>query len=110
MKIIKKTMFLVVILAAVLVVVGLFLPSKKYVERAVTITAPLPVIFTNVNNLKRRFRWDPWKGENPGWEFTFGDIIAGKGASVAWNQKDEETVDLIGFLPEFARARGVELS
>jgi hypothetical protein len=98
MKIIKNIFFILAIASAILVVVGLFLPAKKYIERSILIKAPAAGVFNNVNNLKRRIQWDPWKELKPGREYTFGDIIAGKGASVAWNPKGESMFAFEGFL------------
>ena len=46
-------------------VIGMFLPAQRHLERAITINAPDSAVFKEVNSLQRWQNWSPWRGYRP---------------------------------------------
>lgn len=84
MKIIKNIFIVLVILAALFVIVGLFLPSKFKVERALVINAPQEQIFEQVNSLKNWSNWSEWNKMDPNMKISYSEMEAGVGAYYSW--------------------------
>jgi len=88
MKTLKKILLGLLIVVAVFVVVGLFLPSKYHVERSVVVQAKPATIFPWVNNLKKWNEWSPWtKEKDPTLVYTFEGPEEGPGAASKWDGK-----------------------
>jgi hypothetical protein len=88
---IKKLLFVLLALFAILVVaVGVLLafastkPDDFQVTRSTTIAAPAPVVFEQVNNLKKWDSWSPWVALDPDMKLTYAGPESGEGASFAW--------------------------
>ncbi|RMF69580.1 MAG: polyketide cyclase, partial [Calditrichaeota bacterium] len=73
MKIAKRIAIVLVSLALILIVVGLFLPASYHAERSIVINAPASVVFDYVNDLTKWEEWGPWQEEDPTIEITYGD-------------------------------------
>jgi hypothetical protein len=54
------------------------------VSRSATIAAPAPVVFEQVNNLKKWHEWSPWAKRDPNMTLTYTGPESGKDASYAW--------------------------
>ncbi len=84
MRLLKRVIFGIVALIAVLAVVGMFLPREIAVSRSIEINAPAADIFPHVNNLKATIPWSPWLGLDPEATLTFNDVPEGTGAVMEW--------------------------
>ena len=78
-------------LIGVAVAVGLFLivvalrPSKFRVVRSITIVAPAPAVFAQVNDLRKWPAWSPWAKRDPTMRQTYEGPSAGVGAIARWD-------------------------
>jgi len=86
MKILKRIIIGLAVLFALLMAIGLLLPSAYKVERSVTIQAPVELVFDQVNDLRKNEAWSPWK--DPTMVVKYSEPSAGKGASSSWTSKD----------------------
>lgn len=77
---------LVVVAAAVIVfvVVVAMRPAEFQVTRSTTVSAPLPAVFAQVNELRNWDAWSPWARLDPAAKATFDGPPAGAGAAFAW--------------------------
>ncbi len=99
MKILKNIVIGLIVLIALVMAVGLLLPSAYKVERSVTIQAPIDVVFDQVNDLRKNEAWSPWK--DPTMVIKYSEPSAGKGASSSWTSKDmgEGTQTIVESVP-----------
>jgi hypothetical protein len=81
---VKKILGLLAVVIAVLVVVVATRPDAYHVERSIDISAPAPVIFPAVADLKAMGEWSPWDKRDPAMKKTYSDATTGVGASYAW--------------------------
>ena len=91
MQILKKLFLAVLALVALLVIVGLLLPSTAHVERATVISAPQSTVFALVNGYARFNEWSPWAKIDPQTRYTREGPAQGVGARQAW-QSDHNRV------------------
>ncbi|MEI8201373.1 MAG: GyrI-like domain-containing protein [Bacteroidota bacterium] len=89
MKIIKRIFLALAILLILIVVVSLFLPSKVYVERKITISSSKEVIFEQINTLSNWNKWSPWFKLDTAMKLSFNEIPSGKGATYHWESKQK---------------------
>ena len=89
MKILKTILIVLVVLAALFVIVGLFLPSKFHVERSAVINAPQEQVFGQGNDVKNWNNWNAWNKMDPNWELTYSEATSGVGASYSWVSENE---------------------
>ncbi|MCB0360354.1 MAG: hypothetical protein KDD44_11985, partial [Bdellovibrionales bacterium] len=75
-------------LLAVLLVIGLFLPTNFVVLRTTSIAAPTETIYPLVNDLTQWQRWEPWSEMDPSIKISRGDITQGVGATQSWVGND----------------------
>ena len=80
----RKILYVLLAIVLILVVVSLFMPNQFYSERTVTIKAPVSVVYNQINNLKNRESWDPWKKMDATLKITYNQIPSGEGASYSW--------------------------
>lgn len=78
-----------ILIALVVIVVGLvgvitLQPARYRVSRSITIAAPAPVVFAQVNDFHKWSAWSPWEKIDPAMEQTYEGPPAGVGASYAW--------------------------
>ena len=64
MKALKIIISIIVILVAIVLIVALFLPKKTIIEKEVTISAPIEVIFGQLNCQKNSENWSPFGDSN----------------------------------------------
>lgn len=84
----KKILIALFVIIVLVVIVGLFLPTRYDVSRSILIDAPRGKIHVLVGDLKRWDDWTPWKKHDPSLVVTFGDKTTGEGASQVWQGKD----------------------
>lgn len=90
MKILKTFFIVLVVLAALFVIVGLFLPSKFHIERSAVISAPQEQLFEQVNDVKNWNNWSAWNKLDPNWKVTYSEATSGTGASFSWISENEQ--------------------
>lgn len=88
MKVLKKIIVALLILAVLVVVVSLFMPSQVKVSRTAVVNAPIEVVYAQANNLNNFHAWDPWGKIDPNAEFVIDETYAGVGASMSWKSED----------------------
>jgi len=86
----KKIIFGLVGLVAILLLVSFLLPSKAQVERSIIINAPEDVVFYQVNDLQKMVKWNPWLAKDPRVQIEFGPKRAGIGANYNWKSDHPE--------------------
>lgn len=89
MKILKTILIVLAVLAALFVIVGLFLPSKFHVERSAVINASQEQLFDQVNDVKNWNNWNAWNKMDPDWKLTYSEATSGVGASYSWVSNNE---------------------
>lgn len=89
MKALKVILIVLVVLAAILVVVGLLLPSDFNVERSKVIDAPQEEIYAQVNDVKNWNNWNAWNKMDENWKVTYSEDTKGEGAWYSWVSEDE---------------------
>src|SRR5262245_56599726 len=88
MKILKKVLKLFAVLIAILLVVGLVLPSDWEVSRSTMIKAPPSVIYPYIANLKKGWPlWSSFDYEDPEIQYTSARADEGPGATRSWISK-----------------------
>lgn len=84
MKIVKWLIILVAALFGLFLIITFFLPKDYSVSRSVQITAPAPVVYSQVADLEAWQEWNPWTQVDPEIAITYGEGSAGAGASYSW--------------------------
>ena len=75
-------------LVVIVVVVGLLLPSRVLVERAVVIDQPAEAIFPWIADLKLWPRWSVWnRTEDPTLAYTYDGATTGRGGAMRWTAR-----------------------
>jgi uncharacterized protein YndB with AHSA1/START domain len=88
MRIVKRILLGLVIVAAVLVAVAFILPRYATVFRSIEIAAPPAAIFPYVSDLRRMNEWSPWMELDPNAEITFTGPTEGVGQTMQWKSDD----------------------
>lgn len=81
----KKILIGLVVLILIFVVVVAFQPSTYRVERSLAMTAPVPAVFEQVNNLAKATVWSPWLKLDPQAKVAYEGPAEGKGAVSTWS-------------------------
>jgi hypothetical protein len=88
----KKILIAFAACVALVLVVGLVLPSTYRVERSTTIQAPAEAVYAQVAHLERWQDWAPWNARKyPGNQWMFGGPAVGVGAVRSWSGEDVGT-------------------
>jgi len=90
MKILKIFGIIVIVAVALLLIVGLLLPSTSHVERTISIEASPKAIFEETNNTKNLNNWSPWAKLDPETKYTFEGPEAGVGAKMSWISEHDQ--------------------
>jgi uncharacterized protein YndB with AHSA1/START domain len=81
---IKKILFGLGAVVAVILVVAAFQPSDFKISRTTTIDAPADKVFPLVNDLHKWEQWSPWAKLDPNAKMSYEGPEAGVGAGVSW--------------------------
>jgi uncharacterized protein YndB with AHSA1/START domain len=81
----KIIIIAVAVIVVLLVVIVAMRPSDFRITRTGRISAPVEVVFGNVNDLHRWEAWSPWAKMDPNSKSTFAGPTAGLGSSMAWD-------------------------
>jgi len=90
MSVLKKILLGLAVLAALLVLIGLFLPSSAQVERSTTIDAPPATVFALVDGFRSFNKWSPWAERDPATEYAFEGPDSGVGAKMSWSSQNPQ--------------------
>jgi len=88
MKIARRILVGLAGIIAILVVVGLFLPSSVHVERSVVVDAPAATVYGIVSDFGRFNEWSPWYELDPNAKYSVSKATSGEGATFAWESDD----------------------
>jgi hypothetical protein len=89
MKALRILLIIVVAIAAIFFIGGLFLPKTYSVSRSKIIKAPESVVFSNVANFNNFLKWNPWTKMEPSAKVEITGTPAKPGH--LWKWKGEET-------------------
>lgn len=89
MKFLKVLGIIIVALAVIILVGGMFLPKDYTVNRSITIKASDSVIYNNIANLNEFYKWNPWAKMEPTAKTTITGTVGQPGHVYAW--KGDET-------------------
>ncbi len=89
MRILKRVVLALATIVAVLVFVGVFLPSRFKVERSAEIAAPPEKIYALLESPREWAKWTVWNRRDPNMQLTYSGPEKGVGASWAWQSKTE---------------------
>lgn len=84
MKFVKIGLGVLVVLAALIVIIGMLLPSEQHVERSVVVNAAPADVFPLVNDFREFNKWSPWASIDPDTEYEFTGPAAGVGSKMSW--------------------------
>ena len=90
MKILKRSLGVILVLIVVAGIVGLFLPNKTHVERSATFMVPPASVFPYVNDFRRFNMWSPWAARDANTKYTFEGPAAGVGSKMYWESDHPE--------------------
>jgi hypothetical protein len=82
--VLEKVLVAPVVIVLVLVVVVAVQPSEFRVARTVTMAAPPPAAFAQVNDFHKWEAWNPWVGIDPAMKQAYEGAPAGEGAVYTW--------------------------
>lgn len=88
MKILKVLGIIIVILAVIIVVGGMFLPKTYSVSRTTLINAPDSVIYKNIADFNEFLKWNPWAKMEPTAKTTISGPIAQANHLYEWEGKE----------------------
>ncbi|RZL48036.1 MAG: polyketide cyclase [Pedobacter sp.] len=88
MKFLKVLGVIIVVLAVIILVGGLFLPKTYSVNRSIVINAPDSVIYKNIADLNEFLKWNPWAKMEPSAKTTISGPIGQPGHIYAWEGKE----------------------
>jgi uncharacterized protein YndB with AHSA1/START domain len=91
MKFLKRLFIFGLVLVALFLVVGLFLPTSAHVERAITTSASPQAVYDIVSGFRRFNEWSPWADLDPNTRYTYSGPDTGVGARMEW-QSDDSSV------------------
>jgi len=85
-KILKIVGIVLLVLAVLVLIAGLFAPKTYHLEKDITINAPREKVWAHVNSLPEMDKWSPWKDADPnvqisyeGQQGTVGSVYKWKG-------------------------------
>ena len=84
MRTLRYLVLALIFLLLIVVVIGLFLPSKVKMERSIEINRDAATIFQVVNSLGNFNKWSPWFGKDTNAQYTLSGSSAGVGSKLAW--------------------------
>jgi effector-binding domain-containing protein len=90
MNTLKRIIFILLAILAILVIVAYLLPKHARVERSFLIKAPAEQIFSQINTLKNWPNWSPWHKKDPNMEIEYLDSEKGVGAKYNWKSTNKE--------------------
>jgi len=90
MKILKRIIFILLGIVALLAVIGYFMPAQVHVERSVKMHQHVPVVFNYVNDLHNWNSWSPWYEKDPKAKIEYSGPQSGTGSTMHWESDVRE--------------------
>ena len=87
MRVLRKILTYVLVVAVVLAAVAYVLPREVTVERSVTIKAAPDAIFPHVNSMQATEAWSPWLERDPDVKLAYGGPASGVGNRMVWESE-----------------------
>jgi hypothetical protein len=75
------------IVVVLFVLVGLFLPSSRYVEHSLETNRPLRQVFDTINSFRRFHDWHPLRAQDPRIDYQLEGAERGVGARLVYNSR-----------------------
>lgn len=73
---------------ALIIIIGLFIPSKYKFSRTTTIDADKKTVFNTIDDLTSWAKWSAWSPERDSTiDITYGEKTSGNGATMIWKGK-----------------------
>lgn len=88
MKILKVLGIVIVILAAIILIGGEFLPKTYSVSRSTTINAADSVVYKNIADFDEFYKWNPWAKMEPTAKTKISGTVAQPGHLYEWAGKE----------------------
>lgn len=85
MKIIKRIVITLVVLAGIISIAGFLSPAHVHVERSLTVNAPAEIIHAQINTLKNWETWSPWHKIDTAMKVEYFGGESGAGAGYKWS-------------------------
>lgn len=89
MRLLKFLLYIVLALAALLCILGLFAKKDFHIERAALIKAPKPVVFDQVRYFSNFQIWSPWSGLDPRMDVSVEGMDGQPGCVYRWEGNKE---------------------
>ena len=89
MRIVRIVIVAIIGLAALLAIVGVFLPAKYAVSRSVVINAPADRIYPLIASPREWPRWTVWNRRDPAMKIGYSGPPSGAGAKWEWESRTE---------------------
>lgn len=88
MKIVKRILLALVILAAIAVIIGLMMPAERHIERSIVVNSSPESVWDQINDLKKWNAWSPWYKLDPNSAMTYSEPANGKGSWYTWDSQN----------------------
>jgi hypothetical protein len=75
------------IVVALFVIVGLFLPSSRYIEHSLETNRPLRQVFDTINSFRRFHDWHPLRAHDPRIQYQLTGAERGEGARLEYSSR-----------------------
>jgi hypothetical protein len=75
------------IVVALFVIVGLFLPSSRYIEHSLETNRPLRQVFDTINSFRRFHDWHPLRAHDPRIQYELTGAERGEGARLEYSSR-----------------------
>jgi effector-binding domain-containing protein len=82
--VLKKLAIAMGVVAALAVIVGLWLPTQYRVERGIEVARPASTVFELLNGFQHFNQWSPWAELDPDAEYRLSGPATGVGAKISW--------------------------
>jgi uncharacterized protein YndB with AHSA1/START domain len=89
MKWLKRIAFALVAVVALLLVIGLLLPSGFKVQRSVQIAAPASKVYPMIADPRQWNKWTVWNRRDPAMQVKYSGAESGVAAKWSWQSKTE---------------------
>lgn len=85
MKLLRTLLLILLGLAILIAILGLFAKKDYHIERSIDIDAPLPVVHEQVRFLKNFHKWSAWSKLDPNMKWSVEGTDGAVGATYAWS-------------------------
>lgn len=89
MKFLKKLLLAILVIVAIILVVAVFLPSKKHIEDSITINTPAKAVFEQVVRLNNWEKWSPFSENDTAMVTTYENLEKAVGSIMKWESKKQ---------------------